>query len=104
VAVVEGRARVCLVERYRPEVNHEGWPFPARKVAREGGLELGDVDLFIFTQARKPSIALVMEELGVPLKRAPTVIEKWGQAGASACLGMALDDAREKGKVKPPET
>lgn len=97
-AVRQGRTKVRLVERYPPEVNHEGWPRVVRKLAENGGFALGDIDLVIFTQVRKPSIELVMADLGLPLERAHTVMEEWGYTG-SACLGMAFDDAVEKGKV-----
>jgi 3-oxoacyl-[acyl-carrier-protein] synthase-3 len=97
-AVAAGRTRVRMLERYPPEVNHEGWPRLARRLARDGGFALDDVDLFVFTQVRKPSIELVMAELGQPPERAHTVMEDWGYTG-SACLGMAFHDAVEKGKV-----
>jgi len=97
-AVRQGRTKVRLVERYPPEVNHEGWPRVVRKLAENGGFALGDIDLVIFTQVRKPSIEVVMADLGLPLERAHTVMEEWGYTG-SACLGMAFDDAVEKGKV-----
>jgi 3-oxoacyl-[acyl-carrier-protein] synthase-3 len=42
----------------------------------------------------------VMADLGLPLERTHTVMEEWGYTG-SACIPMALDDAREKGLVKP---
>ncbi len=99
-AVEAGRTRVKLIERYPPEVNHQGWPRLARRLAKQGMFDLDEVDLFIFTQVRKPSIALVMEELGVPKGRAHTVMEDWGYTG-SACLAMAFDDAVEKGKANP---
>jgi 3-oxoacyl-[acyl-carrier-protein] synthase-3 len=99
-AVEAGRTRVRLVERYPPEVNEEGWPRLARRLAREGRFALTDVDLFIFTQVRKPTIELVMQNLGVPVERAHTIMEEWGYTG-SACLGMALDDAQEQGKAGP---
>ena len=99
-AVQEGRTQVRLIERYPPEVNHEGWPRLARRLAAQGAFELGEVDLFIFTQVRKPSIEQVMGELGVPLDRAHTIMEECGYTG-SACLGMAFDDAVQKGRVKP---
>ncbi len=99
-AVEAGRTRVRLIERYPPEVNHEGWPRLARRLAEQGDFELSDVDLFIFTQVRKSSIELMAEELGVPLERAHMVMEDWGYTG-SACLAMAFDDALEKGKAKP---
>lgn len=97
-SVRAGRTKVRLVERYPPEVNHEGWPRVVRKLAVNGGFALGDIDLVIFTQVRKPSIEVVMADLGLPLERAHTVMEEWGYTG-SACLGMAFDDAVEKGRV-----
>lgn len=101
VAAVEaGRTQVRMLERYPPEVNHEGWPRLARRLARDGGFALDDVDLFILTQVRKPSIELVMGELGLPVERAHTVMEEQGYTG-SACLGMAFHDAVERGRVAP---
>jgi 3-oxoacyl-[acyl-carrier-protein] synthase-3 len=98
-AVRAGRTKVRLIERYPPEVNHEGWPRLVRQLAANGGFEIAELDQVIFTQVRKPSIELVMAELGLPVERAHTVMEEWGYTG-SACLGMAFDDAVEKGKVK----
>lgn len=99
VAAVEaGRTRVRMLERYPPEVNHEGWPRLVRRLARDGGFALDEVDHYVFTQVRKPSIELVMADLGVPVERAHTVMEEQGYTG-SACLGMAFDDAVAKGKV-----
>lgn len=94
-----GRTRVQLVERYPPEVNNVGWPKLTRKLAENGGFALSDIDLVIFSQVRKSSIELVMDDLGLPLERAHTIMEKWGYTG-SACLGMALDDAVERGRVR----
>ncbi len=99
-AVRAGRTRVKMVERYPPEINHEGWPRLVRQLAKNGGFALTDIDLVIFTQVRKPSIDLVMADLGLPMSRTHTVMEKWGYTG-SACIGMALDDAREAGKAGP---
>ncbi|HSN88761.1 MAG TPA: 3-oxoacyl-[acyl-carrier-protein] synthase III C-terminal domain-containing protein, partial [Thermoanaerobaculia bacterium] len=45
------------------------------------------------------SIELVMGDLGIPMERTHTVMEDWGYTG-SACVPMALHDAREKGKIK----
>ena len=97
-AVRAGRTQVRMRERYPPEVNHEGWPRLVRRLAADGGFEIAEIDQIVFTQVRKPSIELVMAELGLPPERAHTVIEEWGYT-SSACLGMAFDDAVEKGKV-----
>jgi 3-oxoacyl-[acyl-carrier-protein] synthase-3 len=99
-SVVAGRTTVKLVQRYPPEINHEGWPRLVRRLAKEGGFPLQDIDLLIFTQVRKPSIELVMADLGLPMERTHTIMEEWGYTG-SACVPMALHDAREKEKVKP---
>jgi 3-oxoacyl-[acyl-carrier-protein] synthase-3 len=101
VAAVEaGRTQVRMIERYPPEVNHNGWPRLARQLCANAGIAPEQVDRWIFTQVRKPSIGIVMENLGLPVDRAWTVMEKWGYTG-SACLGMALDDAVEHGAVPP---
>jgi 3-oxoacyl-[acyl-carrier-protein] synthase-3 len=99
-SVKAGRARVKMLERYPPEINHEGWPKLVRKLAREGDFAVSEIDFVIFTQVRKPSIELVMADLGLPMDRTHTVMEQWGYTG-SACIPMALDDARDKGLIKP---
>ncbi|MEP0774316.1 MAG: ketoacyl-ACP synthase III [Acidobacteriota bacterium] len=97
-SVQAGRTAVKMLERYPPEINHEGWPRLVRRLAETTGFALSEVDLIIFTQVRKPSIELVMGELGLPLEKTHTVMEKWGYTG-SACIPMALHDAVEKGKL-----
>jgi 3-oxoacyl-[acyl-carrier-protein] synthase III len=99
-SVKAGRTTVKMLERYPPEINHEGWPRLVRKLAVAGGFSVSDVDFAIFTQVRKPSVELVMAELGLPMERTHTVMEKWGYTG-SACVGMALDDAMEQGRIRP---
>lgn len=98
--VRSGRTKVRLVERYPPEINHEGWPRLVRKLAAEHGFTMADIDFIIFTQVRKASIELVLEDLGIPIGKTHTVMEEWGYTG-SACIPMALDDAFERGLVKP---
>jgi len=99
-AVSSGRVFVRMLERYPPEINHQGWPRLVRRLAKESGLALDDIDFLIFTQVRKPSVELVMQDLGLPMERTHTVMEEWGYTG-SACIPMALDDAREKGLIEP---
>lgn len=98
-SIREGRTQVRMLERYPPEINHDGWPRLVRRLAAEGGFGLQDIDFVIFTQVRKPSIELVMKDLGLPMEKTHTVMEDWGYTG-SACVPMALHDAREKGKIK----
>jgi 3-oxoacyl-[acyl-carrier-protein] synthase-3 len=98
VAVEAGRTQVRFIDRYPPEVNHEGWPRLVRRLAKNGGFAVSDIDFVIFTQVRKPSIEVVMETLGLPMERTHTIMEEWGYTG-SACVPMALHDAVEKGKI-----
>ena len=71
-----------------------------RQVAKNGGFEVADIDFLIFTQVRKPTIELVMKDLGLPMEKTHTVMERWGYTG-SACIPMAFDDALQQGKIKP---
>jgi len=98
-AVKAGRTTVRMLERYPPEINHEGWPRLTRKLASAGGFAVNELDFIIFTQVRRPSIELVMADLGLPMEKTHTVMEKWGYTG-SACIPMALDDALEQGKIR----
>lgn len=97
-AVREGRTQVRFVERYPPEINHEGWPRLVRKLADTHGFQVPEIDFIVFTQVRKPSIELVMQSLGLPIDRTHVVMEDWGYTG-SACIPMALDDAVQKGLI-----
>ena len=94
-----GRTMVKMLERYPPEINHEGWPRLVRKLAANCGFGIADIDFIIFTQVRKPSIDLVMENLGLPMTKTHTIMEEWGYTG-SACIPMALDDALAKGLIR----
>lgn len=99
-AVTCGRTKVKMTERYPPEINDQGWPRLVRRLAAQGDFAIGDIDLAIFTQVRKPTIELVMNDLKLPPERTHTIMEEWGYTG-SACVGMALDSAIEQRKVKP---
>ncbi|MGA7615342.1 MAG: ketoacyl-ACP synthase III [Thermoanaerobaculia bacterium] len=98
-SLAAGRTTVKMFDRYPPEINNEGWPKLVRKVACNGGFELGEIDFLVFTQVRKPTIELVMEDLGIPMAKTHTVMEKWGYTG-SACIPMAFHDALQQKKIK----
>jgi len=99
-SIRNGRTRVKMYDRYPPEINNEGWPLLVRQVARNGGFALSDIDFLIFTQVRKPTIELVMNDLGLPMCKTHMIMETAGYTG-SACIPMALDDALQTGKIKP---
>jgi 3-oxoacyl-[acyl-carrier-protein] synthase-3 len=95
-----GRHLVKMYDRYPPEINNEGWPAIVRACAKNGGFDLNDIDFLIFTQVRKPTIELVMQDLGLPMSKTHTIMETQGYTG-SACIPMALDDALAQKKIKP---
>lgn len=99
-ALREGRTAVKMLERYPPEINNNGWPKLVRQVASNGGFAVEDIDFAIFTQVRKPTIQLVMNDLGLPMEKTHTIMEKWGYTG-SACIPMALHDALVQKKIVP---
>ena len=99
-AVRSGKTLVKMLDRYPPEINNDGWPRLVRKVAENGGFAIEDIDFVIFTQVRKPTIELVMANLGLPMERTHTIMERWGYTG-SACIPMAFDDALQQKKIKP---
>jgi len=98
-AVRSGRARVTMVDRYPAEINNDGWPALVRQVAKNGDFAINDIDFLIFTQVRKPTIELVMNDLRLPMGKTHTIMERWGYTG-SACIPMALDDALQQKKIK----
>jgi 3-oxoacyl-[acyl-carrier-protein] synthase-3 len=89
-----------MLERYPTELNVSGWPRLVRRLARAGEFEVDDIDLLIFTQLNRSSIEKAMEALGLPLERTHMIMEHSGYTG-SACIPMALHDAREQGRVRP---
>jgi 3-oxoacyl-[acyl-carrier-protein] synthase III len=93
------RNRLRFVQKYPASVNEQGWPSIARAVLARAGVGVDDVALWLWTQVNRSTIETVMCTLGVPMTRAHTVMHKWGYTG-SACLPMALDDARRAGKLR----
>ncbi|MCU0626539.1 MAG: ketoacyl-ACP synthase III [Gemmatimonadaceae bacterium] len=93
------RNRLRFVQKYPASVNEDGWPRIAGSTLAQVGAGIHDVDLWLWTQVNRSTIVTVMARLGLPLERAHTVMHKWGYTG-SACLPMALHDAREQQKLR----
>jgi 3-oxoacyl-[acyl-carrier-protein] synthase-3 len=92
------RNHLRFVQKSPASVNEQGWPRIARAVVERARAAVDDVDLWLWTQVNRSTIETVMCTLGVPMSRAHTIMHKWGYTG-SACLPMALDDARREGKL-----
>jgi 3-oxoacyl-[acyl-carrier-protein] synthase III len=67
------------------------------------GLELDDVDLFVYHQANARILAAVGERLGLDAARVVNSIDRYGNTSA-ATLPIALADARERGMLDPGMT
>jgi 3-oxoacyl-[acyl-carrier-protein] synthase-3 len=64
------------------------------------GLDLDDIDLFVYHQANARILAAVGERLGLEDKRVINCIDRYGNT-SSATLPIALADARERGLLEP---
>jgi 3-oxoacyl-[acyl-carrier-protein] synthase-3 len=99
-AVESGRTVVRSHKSYPAEVNEEGWQKLVRSVAAAGGFALSEIDHILFTQVRRKTIEIVVQALGLPVERSHCIMEEQGYTG-SACVAMALDEARKLGKIAP---
>ncbi|MEZ4684992.1 MAG: ketoacyl-ACP synthase III [Bacteroidia bacterium] len=89
-----------FVKKFPKEINPETWADMARVLSGRIGLLPKDVDQYFITQLNINSIWETMDKLDVPREKAHTIMQHYGYTG-SACLPLALNDAWEKGLVKP---
>lgn len=101
VIAEQGKPRVQFVRKFPATFNSDHWPPLVREAVRKAGLTLDDIDFFLFTQLNLRTIEFVMENLGQPMRKTHTIMDKWGYLG-SACIPAALDDALEQGKGPKP--
>jgi 3-oxoacyl-[acyl-carrier-protein] synthase-3 len=64
------------------------------------GIDFEDVDLLIPHQANLRMLEAIVERVGAPDGKLFINVEEYGNM-ASACLPVALDQARKQGKIKP---
>ena len=64
------------------------------------GISFDDVDLLIPHQANLRMLETIVERVGVPDGKVFVNVEEYGNM-ASACLPVALDQARKQGRIKP---
>jgi 3-oxoacyl-[acyl-carrier-protein] synthase III len=66
----------------------------------QAGLELDDIDLFVYHQANARILAAVGEKLEIEPERVIDCIDRYGNT-SSATLPIAMADARERGMLEP---
>ncbi|SEP01515.1 3-oxoacyl-ACP synthase III family protein [Aquisalimonas asiatica] len=98
-SVEAGRTNVRMVKRYPPEINDEGWPLLFKRLSEQNGFTVDDVDQVIFTQVNRHTVELAAQNIGLPLEKAPMIMQKWGYTG-SACIPMALSKSVDEGRIK----
>lgn len=64
------------------------------------GLQLSDVDLFIFHQANLRINEMVAKQLGIPEEKVFNTIERFGNTTA-ATIPIGIDEALKAGRLKP---
>ncbi len=96
-----GKPRVQFVRKFPATFNSDNWPPLVRGVVAKAGVELEDIDFFLFTQLNLRTIEFVMENLGQPMSKTHWIMDKWGYLG-SACIPAALDDALTQDKGPKP--
>lgn len=74
-----------------------------RRVVKEAGLTLDEVDLVIAHQANARILAAIAERLGLPSERFAMNIARVGNTSA-ASIPLALGDAAERGLLKDGDT
>ncbi len=75
------------------------WPPLVGRVAEKAGIQVADIDHFLFTQINRSVIETVMGVLGRPMTDTTCVMDKYGYTG-SACVPMALHCALREGKIQ----
>jgi 3-oxoacyl-[acyl-carrier-protein] synthase-3 len=107
--------------RISPELLEEGAHFPKMngktvfmhavrrmpeaifEALQKNGLQLGDIDLFLFHQANLRINEMVAKQLGIPEEKVFNTIERFGNTTA-ATLPIGMDEAIRAGKLKPGMT
>lgn len=71
-----------------------------RELLEMEGLELDDIDLFVYHQANGRILRAVADRLQLPADKAVSVVERTGNTSA-ASIPLALDAALDEGRLEP---
>ena len=98
--LAKGLHKLRILKKYDQNPNLVAWPGLVKSLMEKVGEPLDAIDLILFTQINLTVIKKVLEILGIPESKSHWIMDKYGYTG-SACIPMALYDARKQGKVKP---
>lgn len=71
-----------------------------QKALKETDLKAEDIDLIVPHQSNMRIIESVQQKMGLPIEKFVVNIDRYGNTSA-ASVGMAFDEARRSGRVKP---
>lgn len=97
--LAKGLHKLRILKKYDQNPNLVAWPDLVRGLMQETGEPLDAIDLILFTQINLAVIKRVLGILGMPESKSHWIMDRYGYTG-SACIPMALYDARRQGKVK----
>lgn len=92
-----------FVKKFPRELNPDMWTDMIQTVSKRAGILPEEAQHYFYTQININSIRDTMERLGVPMERSHNIMDRFGYTG-SACIGMALDDAMQQGKITSGDT
>jgi len=88
-----------FVRKFPTETNPQIWTQMINTLANRLHIKPLDVDWYFFTQININSIHQTLDNVGVPYSKTHTIMDRYAYTG-SACIPMALDDAKQQGKIK----
>lgn len=91
-----------FVKKFPKEINPTTWTKMIKESCERINISPNDITHYFFTQININTIWETLDNLGVDRKRAHTIMDRYGYTG-SACIPMAFDDAKQKGKLNVGE-
>lgn len=87
-----------FIKKFPKETNPIVWTKMIAESCKKININPQEIDQYFFTQININTIIETLNNLNVDINKAHTIMDKFGYTG-SACIPMAFDDARKKGKV-----
>ncbi len=88
-----------FVRKFPKEINPETWAKMILNLTKRTKISPQDISHYFFTQININAIYQTCNYLNIPHELAHTIMDRYGYTG-SACIPMALDDAKQKRKLK----
>lgn len=101
--IAAGEYGLQLLQRLPGDRNIQLWPKVIYRLLDKAGMNIADVDHFLFTQINKSVIAEVMGILGRSMDDTTCIMDRYGYTG-SGCIPMALHTAVSEGRIVRGDT